>query len=292
MNIRVLLVDSEAEDVVFLKDVLVEIEAGRYWTEWVSMEVLHAPTWNAAASILSNETIDVVLLDPDLLDCKGMETFRRAQSVAAHVPVVLLIGTQDELMAVHMVREGAQDFLVKRHVDCMPLAHAMRNAIERHRLLSSTRAGSAVDSLTGLSNRSAFLTWADRDRKLAERLSRRFMILIAEPKSLAEIAIAHGDQRRDLTLIEAADHLRSVLGPTDLAARIGEGRFALTLFETDVESLESAWARIHGNAETHRIRIGAAIFDPSRPQSLETLLEQASADLAPPLLAARATTRP
>ncbi len=289
MNIRVLLVESEPEDVVFLKDVLTEIEAGRYWTEWVCIEVLCAATWSAAAAILSNEAIDVLLLDPDLADCQGLETFRRAQTTAAHVPLILLIGALDEFMAVRMVREGAQDFLIKRQVDCGPLAHAMRNAIERHRLLNSARVGITTDSLTGLANRSGFTTWADRDRKLAERLGRRFMILLAELKNLEGIASAFGEQRRDLALVEAADHLRSMLGPTDLAARVEEGRFAVTIFETEVETLEEAWARMHSGSESHRMRIGAAIFDPLRPLSLDVLIEQAAADLAPAMLAARAS---
>jgi diguanylate cyclase (GGDEF)-like protein len=289
MNIRVLLAESEPEDVVFLRDVLTEIEAGRYWTEWVCIEVLYATTWSAAAAILSNEPIDVLLLDPDLAGCEGMETFRRAQTTAPHVPVILLIGTLDEFMAVRMVREGAQDFLVKRNLDCGPLAHAMRNAMERHRLLSSARAGNTADSLTGLANRSGFTTWADRDRKLAERLERRFMILLAELKNLDGIASTFGEQRRDLALVEAADHLRSMLGPTDLAARVEEGRFAVTIFETEVETLEEAWARMHSGSELHRMRMGAAIFDPARPVSLEILLERAAADLAP-AMASQAST--
>jgi len=161
--------------------------------------------------------------------------------------------------------------------------------MERHRLLSSARVGNTADSLTGLANRSGFTTWADRDRKLAERLERRFMILLAELKNLDRIASTFGEQRRDLALVEAADHLRSMLGPTDLAARVEDGRFAVTIFETEVETLEEAWARMHSGSELHRMRMGAAIFDPVRPLSLEILLEQAAADLAP-AMAARAST--
>lgn len=288
MNIRALLVESEPEDVTFLKDVLVEIEAGRHWKPFVSIETIHAPTWSIASAILASEHIDVLLLNPNLPDSEGIETFRRAQVVAKQVPVILLASAgDDDETAIRIIREGAQDFLIKRHVDCGPLAHAMRNAIERHRLLNSARAASMTDSLTGLPNRSWFTSFADRERKLAERLNRRMMILLLEPKNLAEIASTFGDQRRDLTLVEAADHLRSLMGPTDMAARVGELRFGLVILETDAESLESIWARMHAAAESHHVRLGAAIFDPERPISLDTLLEHASADLLPSAVAAR-----
>jgi diguanylate cyclase (GGDEF)-like protein len=287
MNIRVLLVESEPEDVFLLQQVLVEIEDGRHWNSFVHLETMHASTWSAAATILANEQVDVMLLDPHLPDSRESETFRHAQAAAPHVPVILLVAAEDDANSVRMMREGAQDFLIKQEVDCAPLAHAMRSAIERHRLLSSARAGAMNDSLTGLPNRSMFTTFADRDRKLAERLGRRLMILLAEPQNLAEIANTFGEQRRDLTLVEAADHLRSILGPTDMAARIEEFRFALVMFETDVESLESVWARMHSAAGAHHIRVGAAIFDPERPVSLDTLIEQAAADLRPAMLAAR-----
>ncbi|HML18546.1 MAG TPA: diguanylate cyclase [Bryobacteraceae bacterium] len=285
MNVRVLLVESEPQDALFLRDVLVEIESGRYWNKWVHIETLHASSWTEASLILANEPIDLILLDPDLSDSHGVATFRRVQAVAEHIPLVLLLGPEDTAMGVRMVREGAQDFLIKRQIDCAPLAHAMHNAMERHRLISAARAASATDSLTGLPNRGGFLTFADRDRKLAERLGRRLMIVVAEPRSLDEVASAFGEQRRDLALVETADHLRSLAGPTDLVGRIGAGRFGMAIFETDVETLEEAWARIHTAGESHRIRIGAAIFNVDRPVSLDVLLNQAAGDLAPNAMA-------
>ncbi len=287
MTLRVLLVESEPEDVIFLCDVLTEIEEGRFWNSWVHIETLHATSWSEACAVLGHETIDVMLLDPDVADSQGVETFRRLQAAAERIPVVLLIGPEDQDMAARLIREGAQDFLVKKQVDPAPLAHAMMGAIERHRLLAAMRAGAITDSLTGLPNRSGFLTFGDRDRKLAERLRRRLMILVAEPNNLGELVHAFGQQRRDLALVEAADHLRSVAGPTDLVARIGDARFGVAVFETDFESLEEAWARIHSSALSHRISVGAAIFDGDRPASLDVLLEQAALDLFPNALAMR-----
>lgn len=287
MTLKVLLVESDAEDVLFLQEALTEIEGGRYWSSWIHIETLHADTWAKAATILANETLDLLLLDLNLADTQGADIFRRAQAAASQVPVILLTSAEDAEMAARLVRDGAQDFLIKKQIDCAPLAHAMRNAIERHRLLSATRAASMIDSLTGLPNRGGFLTFADRDRKLAERLGRRLMVLVAEPKNLSDITATYGEQRRDLTLIEAADHLRGLIGPADLLARITETHFALTIFDTDIEPVEAAWARFHSTAGAHRIGIGAAIFDAAHPASLEVLIDQAESDLTPAAFAVR-----
>jgi diguanylate cyclase (GGDEF)-like protein len=281
MILRVLLVENEQEDVIFLRDVLTEIAAGRFWDTWVHIEISAAATLGEAFAVLANDPFDLILLDPELSDCQGIETFRRVQAAAPHTPIVLLTAAADQSLSLKMVREGAQDFLVKTEVDCAPLAHTIRASIERNRLVTAARAGAIIDSLTGLPNRGGFLTFADRDRKLAERLGRRLMILIAEPKNLTELAATFGDQRRDLALVEAADHLRSIAGATDLVARIGEKRFGMAMVETDIESLEQIWARIHAAADAHRMSLGCAIFDAERPASLDVLLHQAALDLAP-----------
>ena len=66
-----------------------------------------------------------------------------------------------------------------------------------------------------------------------------------------------------------------------MLARIGYTRFAMTIFDTDAESVEEAWARMHAAAAGHRIRIGAAVFDADRPLPIDALLDQAARDLAP-----------
>ena len=113
------------------------------------------------------------------------------------------------------------------------------------------------------------------------------MILVAEPRDGADIATSEGRQRRDLTIMQAADRLRGLCGPTDFLARIGQTRFAMSVFDTDAESVEEAWARLHAGSTGHHVQLGAAIFDRARPLSLEALLDQAALDLAPAALAMR-----
>ena len=257
-----------------------EIGEGRHWQEWVQIEILHAGSWAESVAILTSEQIDVVLLDLDLSDSRGLDTFRRAQHAAPGVPMILLVGAAESSLAIRLIRDGAQDFFVKKQVDCAPLAHAMQNAIERHRLLSAARAASTHDTLTGLLNRGGFLTAAERDRKLAERLGSRWMVMVAEPRNLFEIGTRHGEQRRDLGMVEAADKLRSLAGPADLIARLDLTRFAVSIFETEFEALEVAWARFHSALLEHRTLAGVAIFSASHPASLDSLIEEAISSLA------------
>jgi PleD family two-component response regulator len=291
MNLRVLLVEPDPEEVLFLQDVLREVEEDRSFHDWLRIEVIETPAWKEAERILAAGLTDVVLLAMNLSGQPEAETFRRSQSVAPEVPVILLADREDQPLAAKLIREGAQDYLIRREIDCIPLAHALRNAIERHRLLTAARAATQIDALTGLASRAAFLAQAGRDRRLAERLDRRWMVLVAALRNLPEIARAYGEQRqgdkrhaeqeRDLELVEAADHLRRIAEPTGLLARIGENRFALAVFDSETESLEEAWSRIRGAALERHIDIGASIFDRNRRHSLETMLEQAERDLSP-----------
>ena len=105
------------------------------------------------------------------------------------------------------------------------------------------------------------------------------MLLIAQPKHLTEIADAFGEQRRDLELIEAAEHLRSIVTPADALARIGERHFAITVFDSETESVEQAWARMRNAAAERRIELGVSIFHQASTLSVDAMIEQALADL-------------
>jgi two-component system, cell cycle response regulator len=288
MNLRILVVEAQPEHTLFLREVLAEMETAACWSEWIHLEPFYSSTWSEAAAILDREIVDVILLDPELDGCGGLgtgglgrcqEVVRRFQAVAPHVPVVLLVDPPDAAFAERLLRDGVQDFLIRKDIDCIPLAHAILSARERHRLLTAARADSMTDPLTGLMNRRAFLTLADRDRSLAKRLNHRMTVLLSEPRNLNGAANQYTEQRRDLSSIETADHLRTLTGPADLVAHLGEGRFAVAVIETDFESAEETLTRMLGATAQHKMTLGAAIFDPDRPVSLEELLEQAALDL-------------
>ena len=79
----------------------------------------------------------VVLLDLNLPDSHGAETFRKVLAKAPDVPVVILSGQDDEALAVKARHQGTQDYLVKGSFGRGELDRAMRHAMERQALLRS-----------------------------------------------------------------------------------------------------------------------------------------------------------
>jgi DNA-binding NarL/FixJ family response regulator len=272
VTLRVLLAEAEPETILYLREVLTELDGARHWSSWTHVETAYAATCADAAAILAAETMDIVLLDPDLPDCRDADAFRQIQAAAPHIPVILLVDLAAAPLAERLVREGAQDFLLTHEIDCAPLAHAIRNARERHRLLAAARATAMTDGLTGLLTRAAFLTLAGRDVLLAERLRRRMLILVAEVAGLDGRS-----QRGDLALVDAADRLRSLAGPAALVARLGPSRLGAAVLDTEAQSIEDIRSRLSDAGA--QIAWGAAHFDPQHPESLDHLLDLAVLNL-------------
>src|SRR5580698_1686253 len=84
---------------------------------------------------LTRETPSLVLLDLNLPDSHGAETFRKIMEKAPTVPVVVLTGQDDDALAIKAVNQGVQDFLIKGDFSSKRLEQAMRYAVERQSLL-------------------------------------------------------------------------------------------------------------------------------------------------------------
>jgi signal transduction histidine kinase len=104
----------------------------------------HVETMADAEQHLAAGVFDIVLLDLGLPDAQGMDAVRRARSAAPGVPLVVLSGMDDELLALEALQDGAQDYLIKGQIDSRGLLRALRYAIERKSLQSAALALSAT----------------------------------------------------------------------------------------------------------------------------------------------------
>ena len=125
---NVLLIEDNAEHVEFMEQLLAAAQG-------ISLFQLRlADTLKTGLDCLRSGGVDVILLDLNLPDSDGLETFIRIVEAAPEVPIVVLSGINDVGLAIETVQLGAQDYLVKGHVDNHLLVRSMQYAVERKRI--------------------------------------------------------------------------------------------------------------------------------------------------------------
>jgi signal transduction histidine kinase len=83
--------------------------------------------------LLASREFDAVLLDLNLPDSRGMETFERLRAAVPEVPIIVCTGIDDRQIALRALRGGAQDYVVKGPGIGPLLARTLHFAIERRR---------------------------------------------------------------------------------------------------------------------------------------------------------------
>ena len=80
---------------------------------------------------LSIETFNLLFLDLNLPDSKGLETLHRINEKVPEIPIIVLTSKDDEETAVAALQSGAQDYLIKGSIHPVLLNRSVRYAMER-----------------------------------------------------------------------------------------------------------------------------------------------------------------
>jgi diguanylate cyclase (GGDEF)-like protein/PAS domain S-box-containing protein len=75
--------------------------------------------------------VSAVVLDLTLPDCEGLDGFVKVSITAPQLPLLILSAVRDEGLAQQAVASGANDYLLKTHLDSYSLLRAIRGLIER-----------------------------------------------------------------------------------------------------------------------------------------------------------------
>jgi serine phosphatase RsbU (regulator of sigma subunit) len=123
--ISLLLIEDDQGDAVLVEELIAEAGAD-ITVDW-------APSIAIAEEKLSTGRPDCVLLDLNLPDANGISAVDRVAKMNATLPIVVLTGLNDEHFGMSAMASGAQDYLVKGHVEPETLHRSVLYAIERKR---------------------------------------------------------------------------------------------------------------------------------------------------------------
>jgi diguanylate cyclase (GGDEF)-like protein len=277
--INILLVEDNPGDVRLVKELLDE-DGERY-------NLVCADRLESAIKLIENQDIAAILLDLQLPDGAGLETLHAINAVAMGVPIVVLSNIADERLAVQSVQHGAQDFLVKDHVNGHQLMRSLCYAIERKRMEERLNYIAHHDSLTGLANRKHFYDRLKNAMALVRRQHNLLALLLIDLNGFKAINDTLGHHVGDLLLQHVAQRLMECIRETDCAARIGGDEFTVIL--TGIRNREDvaiATAKIidamerpfliEGQALNIYASIGISLY-PTDADNLENLIRHADA---------------
>ncbi|MBS1825117.1 MAG: diguanylate cyclase [Acidobacteria bacterium] len=291
-NLQVLLIDGKTEDSHWVRELLADFGDNRYGGGWMhGVEIFPIDRLSDAITLLADSgsyQFDAILLNPDLPDSVGLHSLLRLQTCAPAVPILILAELDDQDLAMSMVRAGAQDFLAKNELDSVPLARALRLAVERNKTVRQLRTAAWRDELTGLANRSGFETLAARDLATARRLRQPMACLMVELTGLRQLSQYYGKDEPELALIEVADILRTCVSEAGSLGRVDATKFAIGLPGVDgnevnllLSTLRRRFQQYASNATRSclGLRLGVSRWDGGPGCDLSVILQAADKGL-------------
>jgi diguanylate cyclase len=274
----ILLVEDNRGDARLVQELLREAESSRF-------KVSHVERLAEARQELMESGAGCVLLDLSLPDASRLEALMQLRAAAPDVPIVILSGLQDELLAVKAVQEGAQDYLIKGRVDGEALGRSITYAVERKAQEMELAHRAMHDALTGLPNRTLFLDRLKHAVMRAKRHHTLMGVMFCDLDDFKPINDTYGHDVGDRLLVALGGRLQDGLRASDTAARFGGDEFMVlcedVADEQDVVNIAQRILRsidepfVIGNERLQvKASMGIAISD-GREDSAENLIRNA-----------------
>ncbi len=227
--IEILMVENCSVDIRYYEKILSKDNEARF-------EFTYADSLTETIEHLEEKEFDVIILDPELAESQGFETFITVRMYAPILPMIMLLNARDEELAVKMLQNGAQDCLVKGQMESAFLSRSIRYSIERHRIMAELEHDrekehrlAYFDVLTNLPNRQLFYDRLDQALSHANRYQEKVALMFIDLDGFKHVNDSMGHDIGDRLLQSAAKRLKNCLRNSDTVARLGGDEFTCIL---------------------------------------------------------------
>ena len=225
------------------------------------IQLSRAATLEDGLRLVDEISPDLVLLDYLLPGGDGFDFLRALKANKKHIPLVILAGQEDEMVASRLIQEGADDYLTKAHFDRESITRCFRNVMERGKLKRELRTArrkisemATLDELTGLFNRRYFMEALEREQARAARHGKDLSLCMMGLDLFKRINDKLGHTAGDLVLADMGRIIREWSRQTDLPCRYGGEEFAVILPETALEGARVACERLRRMVEENKVQ--------------------------------------
>ncbi len=234
--IRALLIEDNPEHLQLLRDLLSASPTSSFHLEW-------GRNLSEGLDRLEKSEFDVLLLDLDLPESTGIDTFTRVYEKSKSIPIIVLTGLADEDLAMKTVQMGAQDYLVKGDFDVRFLVRSIRYAIERKEFETRLRRTLELEQMNEILEERVRERTAELERSNKEL--REFTMVashdLSEPlrkiQTFGSLLQARVSERLDDS---SRDHLSRMVGAANRMQELLKALFKYSRLETRGEGFGPA----------------------------------------------------
>ncbi len=203
-----------------------------------SYQILEAASAEVGLELCQHEHCDAILLDFSLPDMTGLEFLDelRQQRSQAPLPVIMLTGQGDERIAVQAMKRGAQEYLVKQHLQPDILQLTVRSVIEQSS--SQTQSTPIPEQLRGRHPLTAEIALRIRQSLNLEDILQAAVTEVRQLLECDRVAVYKGTGNGQPANGQANDQLLHKVCETGSTLAIADPvqKFARVLEETDPPS--------------------------------------------------------
>jgi signal transduction histidine kinase/HPt (histidine-containing phosphotransfer) domain-containing protein len=244
-KIRVLLIEDNPGDARLVKEMLDESRDLRFGLECFS-------SLSSGLTRIKESRPDVVLLDLSLPDCRGRETLATARAEAPEMPLVILTGLDDERLGLKLVKEGAQDYLVKGEFDSRLLSRSLYYSIERKRAEKLAAARDAALEASRL--KSLFLA------NMSHEIRTPMNAVIGMTRLLLDTQLSSKQRELTDTIWSSAKALLEIINDILDFSKIASGKLIFQEIDVDVaEVTASAMALFAEQVQAKKLAVASHI---------------------------------
>jgi two-component system, cell cycle sensor histidine kinase and response regulator CckA len=175
-KLSVLIIEDNRFDLEMLSDLLTRIEGNLY-------RLSSHNCLSDGLKLLETHTPDIILLDLNLPDSKGLDTLNAILGSKVNAAIVVISGDDDEKTALEAVKRGAQDYLVKGSLTNHLVSRAIRYAVERNQIEQELKAARQMLEQR-VNERTAELSRVNEEltREIAEKKKTELILSQSEEK--------------------------------------------------------------------------------------------------------------
>lgn len=208
-------------------------------------EIFQAASASAAHQVADEHRLGCILLDYHLPSSDGLDLLTELHDrFGAEVPVIMLTGLGNEMVAVEAMKRGASDYLPKSLLAPDTLFRIIANTLQKSRLeleLAEARAllefQALYDGLTSLGNRRLLMRDLDLALAKAKRSNGRLCLFMMDLDKFKSANDQYGHEAGDAILAEIGQRLVATGRANDIFYRLGGDEFIALVDNADHDTV-------------------------------------------------------